>query len=38
MKNYSKPPTVLITATHPRNVGDTAAECNGIANWIEVLK
>ena len=38
VKNYSKPPMVLITATHPANVGDTAAERNVIANWIEVLK
>ena len=37
IRNYSKSPTVLVTATHSSSVGSVAAECNGIVSWIEVI-
>lgn len=37
IRNYSKPPTILLTGTHSSSVGSVAAECNGILSWIEVF-
>ncbi|RMX49839.1 hypothetical protein pdam_00023371, partial [Pocillopora damicornis] len=35
--NYSKSPTVLLTAKHSTSGGNAAAECNGIVSWIEYI-
>ena len=37
-RSYRKSPTVLVTAKHSTKGGKTAAECNGIASWIEVIQ
>ncbi|KAL9963348.1 hypothetical protein ACROYT_G032545 [Oculina patagonica] len=36
-RNYSKSPTVLLTAKHSTSGGNAAAECNGIVSWIEFV-
>jgi len=36
-RNYTKAPTVVLTAKHSASGGNTAAECNGIVTWIEVI-
>ncbi|CAH3104311.1 unnamed protein product [Pocillopora meandrina] len=35
--SYRKTPIVLLTAKHSTNDGNAAAECNGIASWIEFI-
>ena len=37
VRNYSKSPTVLLTAKHFTSGGNVAPECNGIVSWIEVI-
>ncbi|XP_022786569.1 uncharacterized protein LOC111326757 [Stylophora pistillata] len=36
-RSYKKSPTVLVTAKHSTKGGNSAAECNGIASWIEFI-
>ncbi|XP_020621088.1 uncharacterized protein LOC110058770, partial [Orbicella faveolata] len=36
-RNYTKAPTVVLTAKHSASGGNTAAECNGIVTWIEFI-
>ena len=37
IRNYTKAPTVVLTAKHSTSGGNAAAECNGIVSWIEVI-
>ena len=37
LRNYTKAPTVVLTAKHSTSGGNSAAECNGIVSWIEVI-